>query len=474
MDALLSNLASFYRSDAGKMTLVAAVAATATATSIYSYQAVSHRYAQASFRDEAKHHAAENHDSLQLASFGGELHNTKKPIVVSDEIISEQLSRNNLFFGAEGLAKIRNSFVIVVGAGGVGSWAVTMLVRSGVGKIRIIDFDQVTLSSLNRHAAATHDDVGSPKVIALQRFLARVAPWVEIDVRNDLFCKEDAASLLEPWQGTGQRPDYVIDAIDNIETKADLLAYCHQNDLKVMASMGASCKADPTRILIADIADTNEDPLSRATRRHLRQRGIYSGIDTVYSTEKAGFGKAALQPLDPEAFAQGHAQELGILPDFRARILPVMGTMPALFGLTLATHILTTLAEYPTDPVPAKSRQSVYERACLDVTHQLQRTQPDARSPLTPADAGFMIDEAAKGRSALPPFHTKNLKLTRWDPIEPLTHLNVVVVTKEELKKHEENVLRARKQPEEVYTEDELKAVAKFQQYREALDMWRN
>jgi tRNA A37 threonylcarbamoyladenosine dehydratase len=474
MDALLASLADFHRSETGRLTLVAAIAAGATATTIYSYQSISHRYTQASFRNEAKMHATEAHDSLPLASFGGEAHIAKKSIVVSDEIIEEQLSRNNLFFGPEGLAKIRNSFVVVVGAGGVGSWAVTMLVRSGVGKVRIIDFDQVTLSSLNRHAAATHDDVGSPKVIALQRFLSRVAPWVEIDVRNDLFCKADADALLEPWQANGQKPDYVIDAIDNIDTKADLLAYCYNDKLPVIASMGAGCKADPTRILIADISDTNEDPLSRATRRHLRQRGIYSGIPTVYSTEKAGFGKATLQPLDEEAYAQGNVGELGILPDFRARILPVMGTMPALFGLTLATYVLTTLAGYPTEPVPAKSRKPVYERACLDLVHQLQRTEPLAKSPLNPADAGFLIDEAAHGRSTLPPFHTKHVTLTRWDPAIPLTHANVVVLTRDELKKHEENVLVPRKSPAEVYNQSELEAVANFQQYREALEKWRN
>lgn len=117
-----------------------------------------------------------------------------------------------------------------------------MLVRSGVGRIRLIDFDQVTLSSLNRHAVANLEDVGTPKVQCLQKALSAVAPWVDIEIRNDLWKMEVAEALL------AGNPTYVVDAIDNIDTKVDLLYYCKTNNIPVISSMGAGCKSDPTRV----------------------------------------------------------------------------------------------------------------------------------------------------------------------------------------------------------------------------------
>lgn len=117
-----------------------------------------------------------------------------------------------------------------------------MLLRSGVGKIRLIDFDQVTLSSLNRHAVATLADVGTPKVLALRKRLEQVAPWVEIDARNELWRMEDGDGLL------AGEPTFVVDAIDNITTKVDLLYYCKSRGIPIISSMGAGCKSDPTRV----------------------------------------------------------------------------------------------------------------------------------------------------------------------------------------------------------------------------------
>ncbi|KAK3382030.1 hypothetical protein B0H63DRAFT_218721, partial [Podospora didyma] len=149
-----------------------------------------------------------------------------------DELILEQLARNRVFLGDEGTNKLRNAFVVVVGCGGVGSHATAALARSGVSKIRLIDFDQVTLSSLNRHAVATLADVGIPKVQCLQRRLVAITPWVRFDMRLQKFDGKSAPSLLDAWAGTGsdsgghhQKPDFVIDAIDNIDSKVELLKY---------------------------------------------------------------------------------------------------------------------------------------------------------------------------------------------------------------------------------------------------------
>ncbi len=112
---------------------------------------------------------------------------------------------------------------------------------SGVNKLRLIDFDMVTVSSLNRHAVATYEDVGTPKVVALKSFIAKFNPSCEVDARKEMCSEEMVAKQLEG------NPDYVLDCIDDITTKAALVAYCLKNNIKVISAMGAGAKADPTR-----------------------------------------------------------------------------------------------------------------------------------------------------------------------------------------------------------------------------------
>lgn len=260
-----------------------------------------------------------------------------------DELVLEQLARNRVFLSSEGLEKLRAAFVVVVGCGGVGSHATAAFARSGVSRVRLVDFDQVTLSSLNRHAVATLADVGLPKVQCLQRRLAAIAPWVRFDLRLEKFDEGSAERLLGGWEGKAQKPDYVVDAIDNIETKVALLKYCHDHQIPVISAMGAGCKSDPTRIIVGDISSSTDDALSRATRRRLKLQGVTHGIPAVYSTERTADGKAQLLPLAEEEFQKGSVGDLGVLPDFRVRILPVLGTMPAIFGLTVANHVILQL-----------------------------------------------------------------------------------------------------------------------------------
>jgi len=261
-----------------------------------------------------------------------------------DELILEQLARNRVFLTPEGLDKLRGSAVVVVGCGGVGSHCAAALARSGVGALRLVDFDQVTLSSLNRHAVATLADVGLPKVQCLRRRLVAITPWVAFDLRLEKFDENSAERLLGPWEveggPKGKMPDFVVDAIDNIDTKVHLLKYCHDHKIPVISSMGAGCKSDPTKIMVGDIGTSTCDALSRATRRRLKLQGVTHGIPVVYSTETPGEGKAELLPLPDEEFQKGTVGDLGVLPDFRVRILPVLGTLPAMFGLTVANHII--------------------------------------------------------------------------------------------------------------------------------------
>lgn len=391
----------------------------------------------------------------------------------------EQLARNRVFLKDDGLKKLRSAFVIVVGCGGVGSHCTSALARSGVSRIRLIDFDQVTLSSLNRHAVATLADVGTPKVQCLRRRLQQITPWVRFDPKNELFAAESAATQLGAWEG--QKPDFIVDAIDNIDSKVALLEYCHKNNLPVISSMGAGCKSDPTRILIGDISASTEDPLSRSTRRRLRAVGVASGIPVVYSTEKPGEGKAQLLPLSEEEFAKGSVGDLGVLPDFRVRILPVLGTMPAVFGYACANYVILKITGYPCEDFPAKGRDKMYD----GILAQLQGNEEKLVRATVPGedaqglklgvsvtDVGYLVEEVFRGRSALSGIPTR-LALVRWrKPQESTIQLGVpgqksstvrlkdlVCMTREEAAVHEREVIRGSKTPEEMYDKETVALV---------------
>lgn len=400
-----------------------------------------------------------------------------------EELIREQLARNEVFLTPEGLSKLRNAFVIVVGCGGVGSHCAAMLARSGVSKLRLIDFDQVTLSSLNRHAVATLADVGSPKVQCLQRRLIAIAPWIHFDLRQQKFDAQVAKDLLHTWSGKdGQKPDFVIDAIDNIDTKVELLKYCHDNKVPIVSSMGAGCKSDPTRIVVGDIGTGTDDRLSRATRRSLKLQGITGGIPVVYSTEQTGEGKAELLPLPEAEYQKGSVGDLGVMPNFRVRVLPVLGTMPAVFGITIANHVILSITGYPLDYVPAKGREKMYEGILAYVQsseeklgrmHNAELT--GLRTPITTGDVAFLTEELFNGRSIITGLPTR-LVLIRWQKpdgdivmtlgegkdVQKCSNLrlsDLVCMTKEEATRHHNEVFKAGKALAEVYEEDRVRKV---------------
>lgn len=180
----------------------------------------------------------------------------------------------------------------MVGLGGVGSHCAHMLVRSGIGRIRLIDFDQVTLSSLNRHAVATMADVGISKAAAMKQRLSSIVPWCDIEDISEMFLMKEADRLLSG------APDLVLDCIDDVNTKAELIAYCLQHNLPVLTSMGAGGKADPTKLRIAPLSDCINDPLAQKIKWKLKKHGVTADqVMSVFSVEKP---IAELLPLDEE------------------------------------------------------------------------------------------------------------------------------------------------------------------------------
>jgi len=361
---------------------------------------------------------------------------------VDDDIVVEQLTRNLQLFGEEGQGRIRRSFVVVVGVGGVGSHAAHMLLRSGVGRLRLIDFDQVTLSSLNRHAVATRADVGLTKVDVLATHLARIFPEAHIEACNKMYEAGTSDELL------AGEPDYVLDCIDNIDTKVNLLAECVGRGLRVIASAGAGAKADPTRLALADITQTAIDPLARAVRTRLRRdHGITSGVQVLLSTERPC---AALVDHTPEG---SDAKDFQTVPGFRVRTIPVLGPLPALFGQAMAAIVLGRLSRR-IDVLPAQCFRLDAEQ--FRVLYFELRDRERALADDYEAEPDCDIDEIAwltrdvwRGLSARYNFgdkdkgqkglwrDTKMLALTRWRPELPSTPDNLVMLTKKEADAHD-------------------------------------
>lgn len=379
---------------------------------------------------------------------------TKKPH--SEELIREQLARNYAFLTEEGMEKVRNQRIVVVGAGGVGSWVATMLARSGVEHLRIIDFDQVSLSSLNRHAVATLKDVGIPKVDCIKTHLLEIAPWIEIDARNQLWDINLAEQLI---YGDDFRPTFVVDCIDNLDTKCDLLAYCYEKGIPVVSSGGAATKMDPTRINMADISKTEEDPLMKKIRIVLKKRGILKGIPVIFSAEKPDPRKAKLLPLPENEFSKGNVDQLSALKDFRVRILPVLGTMPGMFGLAIATYILTTVSGYPMEPIEGKNRYKTYDDLLQSIAGQQTRIgMTDQRVQISTQDASYILEEVFHGKSPISQYSTR-LTLSRWDPSKEISCQNVVIMTKDEQRNHEKRVILGGEKLEDVYSQEVLDLV---------------
>jgi tRNA A37 threonylcarbamoyladenosine dehydratase len=275
------------------------------------------------------------------------------PRQVPAELREEQLSRHALYFGEKGMRDLRNARICIVGLGGVGSHTAHMLARSGVGYLRFIDFDQVTLSSLNRHACATLQDVGIPKVVCLQRFLEQICPdpnYLRMDSIVEMYTAESGPRLLgdEPW-------DMVIDAIDDVPTKAALLAHCLQNKIRVISCMGAAGKSDVTRLHISDLRTAAKDPLASKVRQHLKKMlpdqedylENMQDLAIVYSSEKT---VVKLADFTSEQKSAG-VHQYGAVDGMRIRVLPVLGTMPAIMGQSLAAMALTEIGDKPFMPV---------------------------------------------------------------------------------------------------------------------------
>lgn len=192
----------------------------------------------------------------------------------------------------EGLAKLRQAHICVIGIGGVGSWAVEALARSGIGKMTLIDMDDICVTNINRQIHAMSGTIAQLKTEAMKERVERINPECTVEIIDDFLTPENIPEYLNRGY------DYVIDAIDSVRVKAALIAYCKRNKIRLITTGGAGGQTDPTQIQIADLSKTIQDPLASKVRSLLRKEYHFSqnpkrkfGIDCVFSTQPLIFPK---------------------------------------------------------------------------------------------------------------------------------------------------------------------------------------
>ncbi|NLW33661.1 MAG: tRNA threonylcarbamoyladenosine dehydratase [Fibrobacter sp.] len=255
----------------------------------------------------------------------------------------EKFSRTGLLLGESAVRRLGEARVGVFGLGGVGSYAVETLARSGVGYLRIIDFDTVKYSNFNRQLFATEETVNGMKVDAAEKRIFQINPECKVEKRAVFVDESTVGELLEGI-------DVVVDAIDSVSSKASLLVAVSQAQISSVTSMGAAARTDPFAVRVGDISESSVCPLARIIRKRIHRRGVYTGIRCVYSVEQ----------VDTASVSQYDKNETWD----RGRERPSLGSisyMTGIFGLITAHEAIKLILE--SNKVPQSmlqcSRESV-------------------------------------------------------------------------------------------------------------------
>jgi tRNA threonylcarbamoyladenosine dehydratase len=200
--------------------------------------------------------------------------------------LHRRFDRMGRLVGDTKMKKLMDSHVMIIGLGGVGSWAAESIVRSGVGEVSLVDFDEICITNFNRQLHALQGMVGSQKSDVMAARMKQINPQAKIHSITKFYNSDYSDEIFV------KRPDYVIDAIDNVTAKCHLLAYCKKENIPVVCATGSGGRMDPSQVKIADLAHTQNDPLAREIRRILRERYGFPteekkpfGIKAVFSPE---------------------------------------------------------------------------------------------------------------------------------------------------------------------------------------------
>ncbi|MFX0548119.1 tRNA threonylcarbamoyladenosine dehydratase [Hathewaya histolytica] len=193
-------------------------------------------------------------------------------------MVKHSLSRTELLVGKEALNKLKNSKVVVLGVGGVGSFATEALTRSGVGNLILVDVDTVCVTNINRQVIANYNTIDKPKVEVMRERILSINPKCNVDIYQRFINKDNMKDIIPT------DVDYVIDAIDTVSSKIDVIEYCVKNNINIISSMGTGNKLDPTKFKVTTLNKTKICPLAKVMRHELRKRGIEK-VKVLYSEE---------------------------------------------------------------------------------------------------------------------------------------------------------------------------------------------
>lgn len=207
--------------------------------------------------------------------------------------IQEIYNRTEIVLGKEKLNKIKKSKICICGIGGVGSFALEALARIGVGSITIIDKDKVDITNINRQLIATVENVDRPKVIVAKERIKSINPDINVQAYEIFITRQNIEEYIDSSY------DYVIDAIDSVDSKVELIKYCYDNDIKIISSMGMANRLDPLNIKVCDIYKTQMCPLAKVMRKRLKEIKVKK-LKVVYSDEMSI--KSGIKELGSIAF----------------------------------------------------------------------------------------------------------------------------------------------------------------------------
>ncbi|HIT88817.1 MAG TPA: tRNA threonylcarbamoyladenosine dehydratase [Candidatus Merdenecus merdavium] len=245
-----------------------------------------------------------------------------------------EFSRTELVIGTENLEKLKNSRIAIFGVGGVGSYVVEALARSGVGTLDLFDHDTISLTNLNRQLIATHDTIGKAKVEESKKRVLSINPKAIVNTNKVFYTKENCQEY--PFASY----DYVVDAIDTVSAKLLLVEQAKASGVPIISCMGTGNKLDPTKLEVSDISKTSVCPLAKVMRRELKKRGIYK-LKVVYSKELPI--KAHVEPSS----TQGDQKEGIVIETKGSQGRPAPGSVafvPPVAGMIIAATVIKDLS----------------------------------------------------------------------------------------------------------------------------------
>jgi tRNA threonylcarbamoyladenosine dehydratase len=209
-----------------------------------------------------------------------------KPFEIKEDnyVLHRRFDRMGRLVGDDVMTDLFNTHVMVIGLGGVGSWAAESLARSGIGRLTLVDFDEICITNANRQLHALQGLVGQKKALVMAERMKKINPQSKIEGLSLFYNQETNEEIFS------RKPDYVVDAIDNLTAKCHLIHYCRENKIKIITSTGSGARLDPSRARIVDLAETTVDPMAHQVRKILRQKYNFPeekffGVPCVFSDE---------------------------------------------------------------------------------------------------------------------------------------------------------------------------------------------